>query len=511
MAYTSAFAVVIGAATKKTDVDSISTNADYLQTLDNVEHNFHVSTGTGKHKAINALDVSVGGATVRDMVVLEQDPASGSPTVGQGVALSFKLSDSANNQDEVASIDVVQTDVTSGSEDARFDFRLIVAGTVATKLQLDLASLNPAASDGLGLGTSALPFSDLFLASGAVINFADGDVTITHFADTLTIAGIATLLDIAAGIVEVNNAIRFDTGVAMVAGSYSVGRDADATNQLHFNVPTGASMEWSINDVSKVVMDSSGMVLIGDTSNAFMTQGLTINQGAADNEILAFKSSDIAHGVTDRAETDTYAFMRKYSATAGGLDVWGFSETGTGIWLTGIETTEQLSSSIGSTAYGAINMDTGLKSLTDKAAHSANGLLFTVTSVGLLKFAVDQEGDLFVDGSTSLTAFDDHSDYKVARAIRAGLSPEAFPHAQELARTHADLLEKMNIVHFNRHRDNPSERVPFINLKNLALFSLDMGYQIGKAVYEEIIPTMNRIQSALAKLEAHTGLKLLEV
>lgn len=51
MAYTSAFAVVIGAATKKTDVDSISTNTDYLQTLDNVDHNIHVSTGTGYHKA----------------------------------------------------------------------------------------------------------------------------------------------------------------------------------------------------------------------------------------------------------------------------------------------------------------------------------------------------------------------------------------------------------------------------------------------------------------------------
>lgn len=51
MPYTAAFAVVIGAATKKTDVDSISTNADYTYTLANVNHNHHVSTGTGYHKA----------------------------------------------------------------------------------------------------------------------------------------------------------------------------------------------------------------------------------------------------------------------------------------------------------------------------------------------------------------------------------------------------------------------------------------------------------------------------
>jgi hypothetical protein len=43
----------------------------------------------------------------------------------------------------------------------------------------------PDVSDGASLGTSALEFSDLFLADGAVINFgADQDVSLTHVADT---------------------------------------------------------------------------------------------------------------------------------------------------------------------------------------------------------------------------------------------------------------------------------------------------------------------------------------
>lgn len=47
----------------------------------------------------------------------------------------------------------------------------------------------PTASDGAALGTSSLLWSDLFLASGAVINFNAGNVTITHSntAATLTI------------------------------------------------------------------------------------------------------------------------------------------------------------------------------------------------------------------------------------------------------------------------------------------------------------------------------------
>jgi hypothetical protein len=39
--------------------------------------------------------------------------------------------------------------------------------------------------------------------------------------------------------------------------------------------------------------------LIGsNVRNTNMTAGLTINQGAADDEILAFKSSDVAHAYT---------------------------------------------------------------------------------------------------------------------------------------------------------------------------------------------------------------------
>ena len=39
--------------------------------------------------------------------------------------------------------------------------------------------------------------------------------------------------------------------------------------------------------------------------------GITINQGGQDNEILALKSSDVAHGITGIAETDTYFFVEE--------------------------------------------------------------------------------------------------------------------------------------------------------------------------------------------------------
>jgi hypothetical protein len=67
------------------------------------------------------------------------------------------------------------------------------AGTPATqKIAIsDLMALfkNPVSNDGASLGTTALNWSDLFLATGAVINYNNGNVTVTHAANSLTVAG----------------------------------------------------------------------------------------------------------------------------------------------------------------------------------------------------------------------------------------------------------------------------------------------------------------------------------
>jgi hypothetical protein len=55
-------------------------------------------------------------------------------------------------------------------------------------------NLRPEITDGGALGTSSLMWSDLFLASGSVINWDNGDLTLTHSANTLTLVGGSLVL-----------------------------------------------------------------------------------------------------------------------------------------------------------------------------------------------------------------------------------------------------------------------------------------------------------------------------
>lgn len=55
------------------------------------------------------------------------------------------------------------------------------------------AALVLGTSDAFALGSATKMWSDLFLASGAVINFNNGNVTLTHSAGILTLGGTATL------------------------------------------------------------------------------------------------------------------------------------------------------------------------------------------------------------------------------------------------------------------------------------------------------------------------------
>lgn len=145
---------------------------------------------------------------------------------------------------------------------------------------------------------------------------------------------------------------------------------------------------------------------LNDSANAKMTTGLTINQGAADNEILALKSSDVAHGITDVTETDTYGFFKKSSAIGGTLVVEGLASATTGLTLNGTHTTDHTVKTV--SANGAINMNARLKSGTGLAIPGADANLVVIQSHGNTRFIFDQEGSGHAD--IEFVAFDHYDD-----------------------------------------------------------------------------------------------------
>jgi hypothetical protein len=64
-----------------------------------------------------------------------------------------------------------------------------IKAKILERLAWATAAITPPTNDGTALGTGALAFSDLFLATGGVLNFNNGNYTITHSTGKLTFSG----------------------------------------------------------------------------------------------------------------------------------------------------------------------------------------------------------------------------------------------------------------------------------------------------------------------------------
>jgi hypothetical protein len=215
---------------------------------------------------------------------------------------------------------------------------------------------------------------------------------------------------------------------------------------------------------------------IGDTSNVSSTLGLTINQGAADDSILSVKSSDVAHGMTSIAETDTYGYLVKATAANGGLRVTGLSAGTRGLYLVGGHTTDDANHTVG--ADGAVLIAGALKSGTTFTDCGANANVLVVRNNGTNLAIFDAEGDLHLNATSNINVYDDHDDARLARAIRLSLLPPADP----LRERFADLIERYRepISRTGLVAYDDDNGIHFLNLKRLAMFTLDALYQLGE-------------------------------
>ena len=118
-----------------------------------------------------------------------------------------------NSNELVLDLDA-DTSITADTDDT---IHFKIAGS--DEITMTTTALAPSTSDGQALGTSSLMFADLFLASGSVVNFNNGDVTLTHSSNTLTLGGGA--LDVDGGI-TVDNITIDGTEIDLSSGDLTI-------------------------------------------------------------------------------------------------------------------------------------------------------------------------------------------------------------------------------------------------------------------------------------------------
>lgn len=226
-----------------------------------------------------------------------------------------------------------------------------------------------------------------------------------------------------------------------------------------------------------LVMDlTNAAVYLSDTSNANMTIGLTINQGANDNQIFALKSSDVAHGVTTLAETDTFGYITKFSGTDGGVSFVGLNDTAAvGVRIAGVATTANTTHTTG--GLGAVIIDGFLKSGTGVASLGADANILAVRDNGTTRFMLDADGDSHQDVGTAWTNFDEHDDLALLNLMSAHVTRQDDPlreHFSAWLEQSRDDLERLKLVTFNADGHH------FINWSRMQMLQVGALRQIGE-------------------------------
>jgi len=154
-------------------------------------------------------------------------------------------------------------------------------------------ALTPNTNDGSALGSATVSWADLFLASGGVINFNNGDVTVTHSTNTLTFAGAAS------GYVFQNSGISVNSTGVVTSGFIDFLKGAawdalgyvDATSSLA--IGGYRSSQWNeirfyTSGTQKMTLTSGGNVAIAATAKLYLdgvagTGDTWIDENAANN------------------------------------------------------------------------------------------------------------------------------------------------------------------------------------------------------------------------------------
>jgi len=333
---------------------------------------------------------------------------------------------------DVTTIDsLLNTDIKIGEDDqTKIDFE--TADTInfyagnEKQLILTDGALTPGADNILDLGSSGVEFKDAYF-----------DGTVTSDAGLFDTLGVITAKDLGVGIhirtsdssADVDNTAdeliiesSGDAGLSILTGTSNSGHimfgDSGDNNigKIQYNHDNDGMFFFS-NTAQNMCILSTGKVGVVETNpDSF----LCITQGADDAAIMSFKSSDVAHGITSQAETDTYGIIKKVVAAQGGVLIHGITEGTTGVELHGtaiagnVYDGEATNTPCIVEATGTQNDASGTPA--NIQAVGADNNIFGVTNDGGVQFIVKGDGEIFSNQSATVGTYDAYDDAQLVRA-----------------------------------------------------------------------------------------------
>jgi len=189
---------------------------------------------------------------------------------------------------DINATDEIELNATLVDVNANLDVSGTILGTTITAS----TAFVPDASDGAALGTTALEFSDLFLADASTIKFgADQDVSLTHVADTGLLLNSTRKIQFGDSATFIHQSAD---SVLTIDGEATIDLNASTavlvSNDLKLNSDAAILGFGADNDVTLTHVADTGILLNGTSVIQF--NDASQNIGAPSNAILDINATD---------------------------------------------------------------------------------------------------------------------------------------------------------------------------------------------------------------------------
>lgn len=295
-------------------------------------------------------------------------------------AINFTGNDSTTSEVYYGGMNMYEANVTHASLTGRIDFILATNAVNTTALSINGASTTPGTNDGSSLGTTSTKWSDLFLASGAVINFNSGNMTLTHSAGALTVDGGSLVVDATADFAQV---LKLKTTTSSGTGG--------PIAELYYNKTTVATNDsigavgWYGNDSTSLEQFYGDLnVYATDPTHATRSARLDLRLTSAGSTVtpisiagtsttLSGNGLILAAGTTSLSPLKFTSGTLNTSAAAGALEF-----DGTAFYATSVASSRQVVEAeqfISLTSGNTLTSQTAAQPLFDGGGGPANGAL----------------------------------------------------------------------------------------------------------------------------------------